>query len=215
MQIQVKVYKTLQMPGEFVLTFPGSYHAGFSTGLNIGEAVNFVTKSWFDYGLKCQEIYRKTREKIPVFPYDWLLVENIQNIDSICLDLETKTKLRDTFIKVFKDEKKQRDIIEKFIKAGHQAHGTPNKPLYDMIQNRENADEDQYQCNYCTDFCYLSVIKCSRHKTNSCLVHQVQCGCGPQYIKVLYRHSSKELEKLEKVIKDAVTNHDDQVELLK
>lgn len=107
------------MPGEFVLTFPGSYHAGFSTGLNIGEAVNFVTKSWFDYGLKCQEIYRKTGEKIPVFPYDWLLVENIQHIDSICLDLETKIKLRDTFIKVFKDEKKQRDIIEKFIKAGH------------------------------------------------------------------------------------------------
>ena len=25
------------MPGEFILTFPGSYHAGFSTGLNIGE----------------------------------------------------------------------------------------------------------------------------------------------------------------------------------
>lgn len=69
------------MPGEYILTFPGAYHAGFSTGLNIGEAVNFVTKSWFDYGLKCQEIYRKSREKIPVFPIDWLLVENIQNLD--------------------------------------------------------------------------------------------------------------------------------------
>lgn len=41
------------MPGEFIMTFPGSYHAGFSTGINLGEAVNFVTRSWFDYGFKC------------------------------------------------------------------------------------------------------------------------------------------------------------------
>lgn len=69
----VQVYKTLQMPGEFILTFPGSYHAGFSLGLNIGEACNFMSKSWIKYGLKCQEIYRKTREKIGVFPIEWLL----------------------------------------------------------------------------------------------------------------------------------------------
>lgn len=85
------------MPGEFVLTFPGSYHAGFSTGLNIGEAVNFVSKSWFDYGVKCQEIYRKSREKIPVFPLDWLIIENIRNITKTNIDLESKIKLRDQF----------------------------------------------------------------------------------------------------------------------
>ena len=49
----VKVYKTLQRPGEFVLTLPGSYHAGFSTGLNIGEAVNFAMRNWFEFGPKC------------------------------------------------------------------------------------------------------------------------------------------------------------------
>lgn len=100
------------------MTFPGAYHAGFSTGLNIGEAVNFVSKSWFDHGLKCQEIYRKSREKIPVFPIDWLLVENIANLDSTALDLETKTKLKEVYIKILREEKKQRDMIEKFIKAG-------------------------------------------------------------------------------------------------
>ena len=52
-QQNVKVYKTLQMPGEYILTFPGAYHAGFSTGINVGEAVNFVSRSWFDFGFKC------------------------------------------------------------------------------------------------------------------------------------------------------------------
>ena len=80
-QQKVTVYKTLQMPGEFILTFPGAYHAGFSTGLNIGEAVNFASKSWIPHGLKCQDIYRRSREKIPVFPIDWLVIENIRNIN--------------------------------------------------------------------------------------------------------------------------------------
>jgi histone demethylase JARID1 len=105
------------MPGEFILTFPGSYHAGFSTGLNIGEAVNFVTKSWLDHGLKCQEIYRRSREKIPVFPIDWLIVENIMNIDKTELDLETRLKLKDIYLKMHKEEKKQREVLEKLIRS--------------------------------------------------------------------------------------------------
>jgi len=93
----VKVYKTLQRPGEFIVTYPGSYHAGFSTGLNIGEAVNFATKSWFDFGRKCQDIYRRSRERIPVFPIEWVLTENILNLDKVNLDKESLTKIRDTF----------------------------------------------------------------------------------------------------------------------
>ena len=50
MQEGVKVYKTLQKPGEYIFTFPGSYHSGFSTGLNIGEAVNVVNPTWLPSG---------------------------------------------------------------------------------------------------------------------------------------------------------------------
>jgi len=134
---KVKVYKTLQMPGEFILTFPGAYHAGFSTGLNIGEAVNFVSKSWFDYGLKCQEIYRKSREKIPVFPIDWLLVENISNLDKIDVDLETKIRMRDLFKKMLREEKKAREWLELFV-GGDQEHS------YQMMPERDKVPEDAH-----------------------------------------------------------------------
>jgi JmjC domain, hydroxylase len=108
------------MPGEYILTFPGSYHAGFSTGINIGEAVNFVSRSWFDFGFKCQEIYRKTREKIPVLPIDWLIIENIINLPKLNLDHQTKVRLRDSFYRIVKEERHSRDQMEKTLKTFYQ-----------------------------------------------------------------------------------------------
>ena len=108
----MKVYKTLQLPGEFILTFPGAYHSGFSTGLNIGEAVNFVSNSWIEYGILCQTIYRKSREKIPVFPVDWLIIENIRCLETSQLNMEARLGLRTTFLKLVKEEKKQRKLVE-------------------------------------------------------------------------------------------------------
>ena len=46
----VTVYSLRQRAGEFVVTFPRAYHAGFSHGFNIGEAVNFATADWIPFG---------------------------------------------------------------------------------------------------------------------------------------------------------------------
>lgn len=63
MEQGIKVRKTLQQPGEFIITFPASYHAGFSTGFNVGEAVNFTSHTWLDYGPDCIDLYRKCKFK--------------------------------------------------------------------------------------------------------------------------------------------------------
>ncbi|KAG0478364.1 hypothetical protein HPP92_013083 [Vanilla planifolia] len=38
--------RLVQNAGEFVVTFPGAYHCGFSHGFNCGEAANIVTPGW-------------------------------------------------------------------------------------------------------------------------------------------------------------------------
>lgn len=112
----VKVYKTLQRPGEFVVTYPGSYHGGFSTGLNIGEAVNFTTMSWLKYGLKCQGIYRASQERIPVFPIEWVLTENIRSLGKVKLSKAGLETIRNHFSAMLSDEIRSRKQMEAFLK---------------------------------------------------------------------------------------------------
>ncbi|XP_077463699.1 lysine-specific demethylase 4A isoform X2 [Stigmatopora argus] len=42
--------KVTQEAGQFVVTFPFSYHAGFNHGFNCAESTNFATRRWIDYG---------------------------------------------------------------------------------------------------------------------------------------------------------------------
>jgi hypothetical protein len=42
----LRIFKVVQNPGEFVITFNGGFHHGYNTGFNVAEAVNFATSDW-------------------------------------------------------------------------------------------------------------------------------------------------------------------------
>ncbi|XP_028259358.1 lysine-specific demethylase 4A [Parambassis ranga] len=42
--------KVTQESGQFIVTFPFGYHAGFNHGFNCAESTNFATQRWIDYG---------------------------------------------------------------------------------------------------------------------------------------------------------------------
>lgn len=50
----IEFTKVLQNAGEFVITFPGSYHAGFNHGFNIAESSNFALPHWLEIGRKAK-----------------------------------------------------------------------------------------------------------------------------------------------------------------
>jgi jumonji domain-containing protein 2 len=49
-----------QEAGEFIVTFPLGYHAGYNNGFNCAEAINFATDRWIDFGKRATLCSRST-----------------------------------------------------------------------------------------------------------------------------------------------------------
>jgi hypothetical protein len=49
-QFNLPVSHCIQNAGEFVITQPGAYHAGFNHGFNCAESVNFAIEDWIAFG---------------------------------------------------------------------------------------------------------------------------------------------------------------------
>ena len=67
------VYRCIQNPGEFVLTFPRAYHSGFNSGFNCAEAVNVAPVDWLPHGQIAVELYREQRRRTTI-SHDKLLL---------------------------------------------------------------------------------------------------------------------------------------------
>jgi len=50
LQNDIPITRVVQKEGEFIVTFPYAYHAGFNEGFNCAESVNFALESWIPYG---------------------------------------------------------------------------------------------------------------------------------------------------------------------
>uniref|UniRef100_A0A674PNZ9 Lysine-specific demethylase 4B n=1 Tax=Takifugu rubripes TaxID=31033 RepID=A0A674PNZ9_TAKRU len=62
--------KITQETGEFMITFPYGYHAGFNHGFNCAESTNFATVRWIDYGkVATQCTCSKDMVKISMEPF--------------------------------------------------------------------------------------------------------------------------------------------------
>jgi hypothetical protein len=78
----VRVCKLLQHEGEFIVTFPRAFHAGFSLGPNCGEAVNFADTNWMPHAADANERYR-TFGRPSVFSHDRLMYTMAHHVNSL------------------------------------------------------------------------------------------------------------------------------------
>lgn len=69
----IPLFRCVQSPGEFVVTFPGVYHSEFDCGFNCSERVNFAPFDWLPYGQHVVDIYSEKRRKTSI-SHDKLLI---------------------------------------------------------------------------------------------------------------------------------------------
>lgn len=151
----IHVYRTHQKPGEIILTFPEAYHQGVSVGFNIAEAVNLACPTWLDYGSKAMGIYLNTKEKIPVFPMEWMLIENARKIDELSFDKEPLEELLAAYERYLQKELTERSLVGSHFKE----IPTYDSNIVKFLEDRDNVEEDQYECFYCVNLCYASFVK--------------------------------------------------------
>lgn len=71
------VYRASQHSGEFIVTFPRAYHAGFNCGFNCAEAVNVAPVDWLQHGQVAVELYSQQRRKTSI-SHDKLILASSQ-----------------------------------------------------------------------------------------------------------------------------------------
>ena len=123
--------------GEFIITYPYGYHAGFNYGYNLAESVNFALDDWFPYGevtKKCecisdsvginvQQLYCKYKG----IPYEYVQEQEEIESDSGNQSEEQKTILSQGKKKnVNKKQIKPDPMIQQVKKPEYECYLCPN-----------------------------------------------------------------------------------------
>ncbi|CAG4990017.1 unnamed protein product [Parnassius apollo] len=188
MKAGVPVYRTDQHAGEFVITFPRAYHAGFNQGYNFAEAVNFTPADWLKMGRECIAHY-STLRRYCVFSHDELVCKMALEADSLSLTVALAA-YRDMRTMLHDERKLRKGLLDWGVTEAE-------REAFELLA------DDERQCQLCHTTCFLSCVTCACTPHVACLRHYARlCTCPPQRHKLRYRYTLDELpamlEKLKK-----------------
>ncbi|KAM2035173.1 hypothetical protein EV2_039190 [Malus domestica] len=183
----VPVYSVLQEPGNFVITFPRSYHGGFNLGLNCAEAVNFAPADWLPhggFGAGLYQLYHKTA----VLSHEELVCVLAKQSDC---DSRVSTYLKKELTRIYSKEKTWRERLWRKGIIGSSIMSSRKCPEY-------VGTEEDPTCIICQQYLFLSAVVCRcRPSAFVCLEHwEHLCECKSKRHRLLYRHSLAELHEL-------------------
>ncbi|XP_058808329.1 lysine-specific demethylase 5 isoform X2 [Phymastichus coffea] len=176
----VPVYRTDQHAGEFVVTFPRAYHAGFNQGYNFAEAVNFAPADWLKMGRDCIAHYSNLR-RFCVFSHDELVCKMSLEPDTLNIGIATAT-YHDMLAMVEEEKKLRKNLLEWGVTEAE-------REAFELLP------DDERQCEACKTTCFLSAVTCSCSKSQLvCLRHITDlCQCPPEKHTLRYRYTLDEL----------------------
>lgn len=179
----VKICRTNQHAGEFIITFPRAYHAGFNQGYNFAEAVNFCPADWMPVGRKCIEHYRDLHRQC-VFSHEELLCKMAADPDN--LDFNVAAKTYEDLLVVAETEK---ELRRKLLDLGV---SEAEREAFELLP------DDERQCCQCKTTCFLSALTCPCSPDKLVCLHHVDklCSCPPSKFCLRYRYTLDELPSM-------------------
>lgn len=210
----VNVYALDQRAGQFVITFPQAYHAGFNHGFNFNEAVNFAPADWEPLGqagvARLQEFRRQ-----PCFSHDELLLTASARDTSIKTAKWLGPALRRMCDREIEQRTKflarQKELRERNEVPVSENKDAENQGEFTIVVEEDDLPEDEYQCSYCKVYSYLTQFRCHRRGKVFCLLHAETPACcdqdvserllGPDH-SLRYRMPDEAIEAVARKVED-------------
>lgn len=205
----VPVFRTDQHAGEFVVTFPRAYHAGFNQGFNFAEAVNFAPADWLPIGRDCITHYSRLR-RFCVFSHDELVCKMAADPKDLELGVAAAA-YKDMHVMVESEKKLRKSLLEWGVRTAER-------------KNFEAMPDDERQCEVCKTTCFLSAVTCDCPTANpkgqqrllACLRHYSElCRCEASKHTLWYRYTLDELPLMLRDIKLRAESFDNWVSSVK
>ncbi|XP_013066570.2 lysine-specific demethylase 5A-like isoform X1 [Biomphalaria glabrata] len=198
----VPIFRTDQCAGEFVVTFPRAYHAGFNQGYNFAEAVNFCPADWLPIGRACIDHYRSLHRQC-VFSHEELICKMAADPDSLDLNLAAATHA-DMLSMVEEERDLRKSLLER---------GTFNaeREAFELLP------DDERQCDVCKTTCFLSSVTCPCQPNRLVCLYHVEdlCDCAPSRHVLRYRYTLDELPSMLHRLKVRAESYDNWNSLVK
>lgn len=197
----VPVYRCVQNPGEFVLTFPRAYHAGFNCGFNCAEAVNVAPVDWLPHGQNAIELYREQGRKTSI-SHDKLLLGAARDAVKAHWELNLLRKNTSNNLR-WKDVCGKDGILSKALKNRVEMERVRREFLCNSSQalKMESTFDatNERECSVCFFDLHLSAVGCHHCSPDkyACLNHAKQlctCSWGAKFF--LFRYDINELNVL-------------------
>ncbi|KOB69968.1 Histone demethylase JARID1A [Operophtera brumata] len=162
--------------GEFVITFPRAYHAGFNQGYNFAEAVNFTPADWLKMGRECV-LHYSTLRRYCVFSHDELVCKMALDADSLSLTVALAA-YRDMRTMLHTERKQRKNLL-------HWGVTEAEREAFELLP------DDSRQCVSCKTTCFLSCVTCPCTPHVACLRHAaLLCNCPPHQHRLRRNRSS-------------------------
>ncbi|GMR47929.1 hypothetical protein PMAYCL1PPCAC_18123 [Pristionchus mayeri] len=192
----VDVYTVHQNPGEFVITFPRAYHAGFNQGLNFAEAVNFAPIDWLSMGRECMLSYGRVGRNC-VFAHD----ELVMKITRSCEKLSTSMALAalDELRIIHHREGEKREEAER--------KGVKKR---ERLVFEEIEEDDEKMCRHCNTTLFMSGLRCG-HGKSVCLDHMDHLckKCPLEEAELLFSYEVDELVPMMDQLRERTRKHEE------
>ncbi|XP_053570736.1 LOW QUALITY PROTEIN: protein Jumonji [Bombina bombina] len=198
----IKVHRTVQKSGQFVVCFPGSFVSKVCCGYSVSETVHFATTQWTSMGFKTAKEMKRRHIAKP-FSMEKLLYQiataeaKKENSPSLSVISTLLGELRDTELR------QRQQLFEAGLhsSARYGSHDTNSLSLDGRKKPRKwlQFETSERRCQICQHLCYLSMVVQENENVVFCLecaLRHVEKQKSCRGLKLMYRYDEEQIISL-------------------